>query len=199
MNKKTLEKFKSVLANISISEEHKNVLNEFFSEFSETLKEKIKAQTYEEVKAELVAEGVSSINEDDITAKVDEAKATWEEEKEREISELKEVLENSFAEELTVALEELYDTIEEKVRMDFSKSKEFAVLEQIKDSVLEIVEESDVKKLADEIKQLKSEANTLKEFVNESTIKEVIDELVSDFSSKNQKILKTFLEDCSTE
>jgi len=199
MNKKTLENFKSVLANIPITEDQKNTLNEFFTEFSEKLKEKLKTQTYEELKIEFEDKGTITLNEDEIVAKVDEAKAVWEEEKEKEIADLKEVLTNSFAEELSHSLEELYDTIEEKVKIDMSQSKEYAVLDKIKESIMEIVEETDIKKLADEIKRLKAEANTLQEFVNESTKKEVIEDLISDFSSKNQKILKSFLEDCSTE
>jgi len=198
MKIKSIEKFKNVLDNIVINEEQKTALHEFFSEFSNILREKIREEVIlENEKTETTVD--TSEFEVLFEEKLIVAKKQWEEEKALEINALKETLQEEYAEELTSALEELYESVEVKVKADLSKTKEFAALETIKEAILPLINNEDTQAIAKEVGELRKEKAVLESFINDTRRENIIEDLVADFSEKKAAVIKEFLAECTDE
>ena len=195
MKIKSIEKFKNVLDNIVVNEEQQTALHEFFSEFSNILKEKIR----EEVLLENTQEPAPAMDETTFEEKLIEIKKQWEEEKLSEIEKLKESIREEYGLELTNTLEELYETVEAKVKADLSKTKEFVALETIKEAILPLINNNDAQKLAKEVGELRKEKQVLESYLNETKLENIIEDLVADFEPKKADVIREFLSECTDE
>lgn len=197
MKIKSIEKFKNVLDNIVVNEEQQAALHEFFSEFSNILKEKIREEVLLENENQEVAEPAA--DENTFEEKLIEFKKQWEEEKNSEITALRESIREELSEQLTNTLEELYETVEAKVKADLSKTKEFVALDMIKEAILPLINDQDTHKLAKEVNELRKEKQILESFMNETKLENIIEDLVADFEPKKADVIREFLSECEDE
>lgn len=198
MKIKSIEKFKNVLDNIVINEEQKTALHEFFSEFSNILKEKIKEEVLlenESKKEEYSQENFDTLFEEKLIV----VKKQWEEEKATEIETLKNSLQEEYAGELSSALEELYESVETKVKADLAKTKEFMALEAIKGAILPLINNEDTHVLAKQVTELRKEKEILESFLHDNKRQSIIEDLIEDFEPKKAEIIREFLEKCADE
>ena len=198
MKIKSIEKFKNVLDNIVINEEQKTALHEFFSEFSNILKEKIKEEVLlenESKKEEYSQENFDALFEEKLII----VKKQWEEEKAAEFETLKNSLQEEYAGELSSALEELYESVELKVKVDLAKTKEFVALEAIKGAILPLINNEDTHVLAKQVTELRKEKEILESFLHDNKRQSIIEDLIEDFEPKKAEIIREFLEKCADE
>lgn len=220
----SLEKLKNIFADIKITEEQVEALDEFFEDYKEHLRSEIKEEILmeQEEDKELTPNNTESfISLEEHEAKIKELKqnaekafALFEADAEKAFALFESDAEKAFdffeadaekafdlgvkdiqelySEKTINAIDDLYETIEEKVKNEFLESNEYKAFETIKNTIAPHVLSEE--KLAKGYKELLEKYQILQEESKVSERKQIIDSLIEDFPAKEAKIIKEFIE-----
>ena len=211
-----------VLKGIELSDEQTKALDSFFENYTNYVKEKAKKELHE-----VVIEEVKAKMEDGVILKeeAEKAFALYEEDCKKAFELYKEDCEKAFmlfeedadkafnmgiedsindtqkeyTENMTKALQDLYEDIEERVKIDVFESKEFKALDKIREAVTPIMLNEDQKKLLDELEELKKEKEIISEEKEELNREKIINTLMKDFPIQYEEQVRNFISNAKDE
>ena len=216
---KSLEKIKSVLSDIEITEEQKTALDEFFAELHESLQEKVRAEYAEEI--ELLQESLAeaSVGPREGYISIEDAEKAFDlgmRDAERAFELAMEDAESAFdlgmgdaelafeavqkdlikehSETMATAMEDLYESLLEKAKEQLYESAEFVNIQKVKALLApSILEESNSVTLLSKVQKLQAqleEVQSQKEAVERESI---IESLIEELPSNEAKIVKKYI------
>lgn len=100
---------------------------------------------------------------------------------------------DEYTENMAQALQEVYEEIEERVKTDFTESKEFKTIQNLKDLIIPLLEDSD-SDLVERIKKINEEKEEVEAKNMELTKENTISTLVQDVPKEYGEAIKTFIE-----
>ncbi len=221
---KSLEKIKSVLSDLEITEEQKTALDEFFAELHESLQEKVRAEYAEEIELlqESLAEAESGPREGYISIEdaekafnlgMRDAEKAFElamEDAERAFDlgmgdaelafeAVQKDLIKEHSETMATAMEDLYESLLEKAKEQLYESTEFVNIQKVKALLApSILEESNSVTLLSKVQKLQAqleEVKTQKEAVERESI---IESLIEELPSNEAKIVKKYISEATS-
>lgn len=199
-----LKELTQIFENIEIDEKQENAIREFFTLFSESVKEKVSSEYEEKIQAlnEELEAAKSSASDDELESFEQDAEKAFElfkEDAEKAAMLMLEDAKEEHAKQLAEALDKLYEDVESRATEDFKSSKEFAALVNVIRAVSPLVVSDDKKSLLEEIETLKKENEALKADNTGLSRKEIIASLVEGFSEEHKKTMIEFMEGSKTE
>ena len=128
-----LKELTQIFENIEIDEKQENAIREFFTLFSESVKEKVSSEYEEKIQAlnEELEAAKSSASDDELESFEQDAEKAFElfkEDAEKAAMLMLEDAKEEHAKQLAEALDKLYEDVESRATEDFKSSKEFAAL-----------------------------------------------------------------------
>lgn len=219
---KSLEKLASVFSEMELSDEQETALDEFFAEFySETSKqyeeqynEKIQTleaqleekgnhtDTSDMVSIEQAEAAAALMMEDAERAAnmmVEDAEAEFIEKGQAILESARDDIAQEFGEKMAVMLEEAHEELYAKARSSFLESDEYKAFETAKAAIAPLIVTEDSSALLKELQDLKAEKAHLEEENFEVQKKEAIEDLIQEFSEKEQSVMRRFIEKAKTE
>ena len=205
---KSLETLKDILSDIEINEEQKLALDSFFEELYESLTEKAR----EEIESE-----VSSLNEDEareafnlFNEDAERAFELFNEDAERAFELFAEDADKAFelfaeditrehSENMTRALEDLYEDLYERAKAEVLASPQFESLNKIKDILAPyIIDESNAESLLKENKKLKEALRFIHEEKEVLERDQIIESLIAELPTKEKNVIRNYIEEAKT-
>lgn len=205
---KSLEKLKKVLSDVEINEEQKLALDEFLAELSESIREKV-SKEYEDKISQY--ESAASSNEEMIS--IEEAEAAYAlamkdaeaafnlamEDSQRAFTLVQEDLEQEYTEGMTTAMESLYESLYEKAHTDVLASPQFESLNKIKEILAPIIlQEAQENTLVKRVKELETQLESISKEKEQIERESIIESLISELPKKEQKIVKSYIEEAKS-
>lgn len=192
---KSLEKLKKVLSDVEINEEQKIALDEFFAELSESIREKV-SKEYEDKIEQFESEGADGF------IRIEDAEAAFNlgmKDAEAAFNLVQEDLESEYTEGMTNAMESLYESLFEKARVDVLASPQFESLNKIKEILAPIIlQEAQENVLVKKIKELETQLESISKEKEEIERESIIESLISELPKKEQKIVKSHIEEAKS-
>lgn len=219
--KKHIEKLKSVLENVSVSDDQKQTIIDFLEELRSTI-ENESAEKHKATIASLESKIADLSNGDGKTYTIEEgekalelaradwmeqaekafvlAKTDWMEDAEAAFTVAREEWKQHYAESFQAALEEVYDSVAEKAKQDFSESEQYRALQAVIGAVAPIADHSEeASGLRAEIETLRAEKAAILEQKESLALKEVKDFLLEGFEGEEREIIGEFIEAAKSE
>ena len=202
---KSLEKLKIALDGLEITDEQMSVLNDFFEEFRQAQEEQIRSEFNEEIESLKVQiqESQSGQAQEDLIPKseVEEAfelaRQDFMEKGERILELAREDMAVEYSEKLAHAINEVYETLEDKARQEFYESGEYADFKRVKDIMKGYVfSESEI---AEELSKIDKERQQAIQENAELKRRDLINTLIKDLPEKRQAVAADFLENAQSE
>ncbi len=208
-------KISEILKDIELTDEQVKALDEFFENFTNEIRESAADELRETIKEEVMEE--VDVNIDDAEAafnlfKSDCEKAfdSFEEDCEVAFEMFESDAEKAFdlgmndakklyTENMTRALQDVYDDIEERVKADIVESQEFKAIEQIKNAVAPLILTEDQKAIKDELEELKAEKQIIEEEKEELNREKIIETLMKDFPEQYEETVRKFIDRAKNE
>jgi len=204
-----------VLQDIELSDDHVKALDEFFEGHTQQIREQVTEELREEITEEVKSE-VEITREDAerafelFEADCEKAFELFEKDAEKAFELFESDAEKAFelgiedvqkeyTENMTKALQDIYEDIEERAKSDVMESKEFKALEQVRKAIAPIVLTEDQKELLDEIEKVRAEKEALAEEKQVIERAKIIDTLMADFPEKYEEAVRKFIESAKTE
>jgi len=202
-------KVPEILNNINLDETQIAALDTFFKEWTEDIKTA--------TKAELVAEGADMISRADAQkafelyeADAEKAFALYEGDTEKafefakrdwqkEFDAILEEKENKYTESLTMAIQDIYEEVENKVKEDFKHSPEYQALQRVKDIMIPMVISEDQKEILAKLEQVVEKEKVLEESQKALSKDQVIATLLQDFPREYAETVKNFISKAKDE
>lgn len=221
---KSLEKLAEVFSEVELSEDQEKALDSFFEEFySETSKQY--EEQYEEkiqtLEAQLEEAGNHTVNDNEEMVSIEQAEAAaalmmedaeraanlMVEDAEAEFMEkgqliletARDDMAQEFGEKMAVMLEEVHSELYDKARANFLESSEYKAFENAKNAMAPLMVNEESSALLDELRELKAQKAHLEEENFEAQKKETIEDLIQEFSKKEQKFIRSFVENAKDE
>lgn len=186
------------LKGIELTEDQVKALDKFFEDWKTTTVAAIEKKYMEGVDTEKYilkadAEKAFALFESDCEAAFDlfeadaeKAFALFEEDAEEAFKLGIDDVQKTYTENMAVALQEIYDEVSDRVKKDFMESKEYKTIQQLKNLVLPLLEDTDhdlvakIKSLSEETKKKDEEIKSLaKQNAISTLLKDIPEEYVS--------------------
>lgn len=210
-----MKEISEVLKGIELSDDQVKALDSFFEQYTQQIKVKVEADLREaiteEVKGQLDfskedAEKAFELFEADCEkafelyeADCEKAFELYEEDCEKAAGLMLEDAQKEYTENMTKALQELYEEIEVRVKSDILESQEMKALTKIKEAISPIMLNEEQKKMLDEIEDLRKEKESINEEKAALSREKIIDTLMKDFPVQFEEQVRGFIEKAATE
>jgi hypothetical protein len=189
--KQTLEKFKAILENLSITDEQSVALSEALTAINKETIDKLASMNEEisSLKKQSEVAPVSKYSD----AQIEKAFEMFEADCEKAAQGMVEEAKAEFAKQLAEGLHDLYEDVEKRVKKEFENSTEFKALKAVVESVAPIAGASDeaTRKKVDDLQKQLDEVNKKN---SELQFSEAVNELIADYSGAKKDKLKDYLE-----
>jgi hypothetical protein len=205
---KSLEKLKNVLSDVEINEEQKLALDSFLEELYESLVDKARQEVESEIQSidESEAREAFDLAMEDAERAfelfAEDAEAAFNSamgDAEAAFNMLAEDLTREHAENMTRAIEDIYEDLFEKAKEEVLASPQFESLNKIKDILAPyILEESNSESLLKENKKLKEALRFINEEKEELERDQIIESLVSELPEKEKNVIRNYIEEAKT-
>lgn len=198
---KSLQKLKAVFDEISISDEQKAALDEFFAEFHEKLETRLRdeiAEEYSEATTDLDNYVTREQAIEALRLQREDLLEDGERAFELATEDLKKELAEEYSERYTQAIEEMYESVLERASRDFDKSDKGQALESVKKAIQPLISSDET--LLEEVESLRSQVQMLTEEKSELSRKDLVSYLVSDISDEgDRETVMEFVEGARSE
>lgn len=205
---KSLETLKDILSDIEINEEQKLALDSFFEELYESLTEKARQEIENEVGTlnESEANEAFELFEEDaqkafelFNEDAERAFELFAEDAERAFELFAEDITREHSENMTRALEDLYEDLYERAKAEVLASPQFESLNKIKDILAPyIIDESNAESLLKENKKLKEALRFIHEEKEELERDQIIESLIAELPTKEKNVIRNYIEEAKT-
>lgn len=189
--KQTLEKFKAILENLSITDEQSEALSEAIAALNKDTIDKITTMNEEisSLKKQIESSPASAYSE----AQIEKAFEMLEADCEKAANAMVEEARAEFAKQLAEGLHDMYEDVEKRVKKEFENSTEFKALKSVVESIAPIAGASDeaTRKKVEELQKQLDEVSKEKSALQFS---EAVNELIADYSGTKKEKLKDYLE-----
>lgn len=220
---KSIEKLAEVFSEFELNDDQEKALDKFFEEFySETSKryeeqynekiQKLEAQLEEAGNHTTINEDMVSIEQAERAAElmmadaekaanmmVEDAEKEFMEKGQVILEQAREDMAQEFGEKMALMLEEVHDELYEKARINFLESNEYKAFENAKNAIAPLIVNEDSSALMKELQELKAQKAHLEEENFEVQKKETIEDLIQEFSEKEQAVIRKFVEKATSE
>lgn len=202
----SLQNLKEILGDIEINEKQKLALDEFFSELYESLKEKAELEISEDYVLREDAEAAFEAYEADVERAFDlfesdseRAFELFAKDSEAAFELFESDLINEHSQNMTKALEDLYEDLYDKAKEEVLTSPQFESLNKIKDILAPfIIEESDSESLLKENRKLKEALRFINEEKEDLERDQIIESLISELPNKEKNVIKNYIKEAKT-
>lgn len=204
-----------ILSGIELTDDQVKALDKFFEDFTQQVKDKsaeeLREIVTEEVKADLEitredAEKAFELFEADcekafelFEADCDEAFGLFEADAEKAADLMLEDVQKEYTENMTKALQDVYEDIEARVKSDVLESQEMKALNKIKEAVSPILLSEDQKKMLDEIQELRKQKEEIAEEKAVISREKIIETLMRDFPTQYEEQVRGFISKAKDE
>jgi hypothetical protein len=207
-----------VLKNIELNEEQQKALDTFFAEYAESIKTSTETTLRESITEELkTAQAENLISKEDaektfemfkedaekafelFKADAEKAFELFNEDATKAADLMLKDAQNEYTENMTRALQDIYESIETRVKSDFCESNEFKALEAVKAAVAPVMMNEDYNKVMEELEALKAEKNAIVEEKEELTKEKVIETLIKDLPEQYVETVRKFVSNAKNE
>jgi len=189
--KQTLEKFKAILENLSITDEQSVALSEAIAALNKDTIDKITTMNEEisSLKKQIESAPASAYSE----AQIEKAFEMLEADCEKAANAMVEEARAEFAKQLAEGLHDMYEDVEKRVKKEFENSTEFKALKSVVESIAPIAGASDeaTRKKVEELQKQLDEVSKEKSALQFS---EAVNELIADYTGTKKEKLKDYLE-----
>ena len=191
-----MEKILKVLEGIELNEDQIKAFDEFFTEFTENVKNET-SEVYQEELDKLEGK-VSELTEGKYSPEnVEKAFELYKEDISKENSEVITDLKEEMATQLAESVQSVYEDIEARVKQDVSQSKEMQIIENIKSAIAPLMVKDE--SLVEEVNSLQEELQTLKGQKAELTREKTIATLLEDIPAEFNTYVRNFISEGKTE
>lgn len=193
-----------VLKDIELTDQQTTALDKFFEEFKTKITNDVAKQYSEGIDTEKYvlredAEKAFALFESDCEKAfdlfeddADKAFGLFEEDAEAAFNLGVEDVQKIYTENMTVALQEVYDEVSERVKKDFLESKEYRTIQKLKDLIIPLLEDTD-NDLVEKIKAISDEKEQILEENKKLSKTTMITTLLKDIPSEYVETVEEFI------
>ena len=189
--KQTLEKFKAILENLSITDEQSAALTEALSAINKEATDKMAAMNEEISSLKKQTESKEGSKYSD--AQIEKAFEMFEADCQKAAEAMVEEARAEFAQQLAEGLHDLYEDVEKRVKKEFENSNEFKALKSVVESIAPFAGATD-EATRKENETLRKQLDEVSKKNNELQFSEAVNELISDYTGTKKQKLKDYLE-----
>lgn len=210
---KSLEKLKTALADIEINEEQQNALDEFLGELTETLDKKNQKKYQDRIQElETLVEESKGIVPEGFIKKTDaeaaynmfaeDAEAAFNlamADAEKAFDKVQDDIINESSQVMSKTIEDLYESLYEKAKVDVLNSPQFEALNSIKGILApHILSENSEGALVKKVRDLEEKISSISEQKESLEREGIIESLVSELPGRESKIVRKYIEEAKS-